>query len=181
MKREKIIYLGLILLIAYLTIIERSVIFSSENTTKTFNLSELELTRIDVPCEIYLTKGDNEKLVIEAPNNILNRIVSNENNGILTIAAPIQKKVFGIFNLNEQVTGKIRIFINHNQLERIIVNENAKIISVDYKPISLQASSELKGNQNHIFSVKMPSIKLSRIGLIDLLPIILSKAKNLSI
>ena len=179
MQREKAIYLGLILVIAYLVLIDKNVLYKSESLTKTFNLSELRLTRIDVPCEVYLTSGENKKMVIEAPENVIDRITSISNNGVLTISAATERKVFGFFKVKDQMENKIKIFVNHDQLDRIIVNENATIISVDYKPISFRASSEATSEEDTKVTFTMANIHLSKLGLIDILPLLVSDIKKL--
>ncbi len=176
MKREKVIYLGLILLIGYLVLIDKNTFYKADNLTKTFSLSELKLTKIDVPCEVYLTKGENKKMVIEAPENMLDRITSKQNNGILTVSASNERKLFGLFSVNSKLTEKVKIFVNHDQLDRIIVSDQAKIISVDYHPISFQASNNTQEENEFVFNVSYPSVRISELGLIDLVPLFFSQS-----
>ena len=181
MKREKIIYLGLTLLIGYLVIIDKNLINKADQETKTYSLSELKLTKIDVPCEVYLTKGQNQKMVIEAPENMFHRINSKTNNGILTISTSMERKLFGVFNVKDKLTDRVKIFINHDQLDRIIVSDQAKIISVDYKPISFHAANEQEQSDKQIFKVSLPEVHFAELGLIDVIPLILSNIQTRSL
>ncbi len=181
MKREKIIYLGLTLLIGYLVIIDKNLINKAEQETKTYSLSELKLTRIDVPCEVYLTEGQNQKMVIEAPENLFHRINSKTNNGILTISASLDRKLFGLFNVKDKLTDRVKIFINHDQLDRIIVSDQAKIISVDYKPIGFHASNEQEQIEKKFFNVSLPEVHFAELGLIDVIPLILNSIQTRSL
>ena len=178
MKREKFIYLGLISLIIYLAIIDKNIFGSNELSTKVFDLDKIELTQIDVSCEVYLTKGDNEKLVIEAPEKIIGKIYTSEKNGILKIGGPVIHKFFGLLKVGRSNTSdNIKIYVNHNQLDRIIISEQAKIISIDYKPMSFHAST-YEENEEHLNKFDVSQLRLSNMGLIHIFAMVLNRINS---
>lgn len=173
MKREKLIYLALISLIVYLALIDKNIFGNGDPITKTYDLAKINLTQIDLNCEVYLTRGDNKKLVIEAPPKILNKLSTIESNGILKIGGPIVYNFFGLVKVNTPPADKIKIFINHNQLDRIIVSDDAKIISVDYKQMSYHASNyDEPENRSPKFDFK--ELSLSNLGLINIFSVIMN-------
>lgn len=143
MQKEKLIYICLALIIAVLLFLDGGFSFSGKNVSKIYNLSELKLTRIDLPCEVYITRGENEKLVVEAPKDVLDRLDINQNNGILSIGSETGGfNLLGFIKRTLNLSDEVKIYINHSQLDRIIVNNQATIISVDYKkPTYFQANS----------------------------------------
>ncbi len=173
MKKEKLIYLGLTFLILLLTLSDNNIFLGEANSKKIYNLVDLKLTRIDMSCEVYLTKGENKKLIIEAPENIIKKINTSEENGILTIGMPIINKFFGLIKIKNNEANKVKIFVNHDQLDRIIVSDQAKIISLDYKPMSYQASVEQSQNKG-FRNLNLSLLRLTNVGLIDLAAFIVS-------
>lgn len=138
MRKEKLIYAGLFVAIIAMLLTDNNFSFFSRSTSRVFNLAEFKLTRIDLECEVFITRGNNEKLVVEASDDIMKNLEINQSNGILSIS---NKKGFSLFGFAKNYLNspeKIKIYINHSQLDRIIVNNQATIISVDYKSVQSQ-------------------------------------------
>lgn len=138
MRKEKLIYAGLFVAIIAMLLTDNNFSFFNRSTSQVFNLAEFKLTRIDLECEVFITQGTNEKLVVEASNDVMKSLEINQANGILSIS---NKKGFSLFGFAKNYLHspeKVKIYINHSQLDRIIVNNQATIISVDYKPVQSQ-------------------------------------------
>lgn len=142
MKKEKLVYIGLALIIAVMLFLDGGFTFSGEKISRVYNLTDLDLTQIDIQCEVYIARGNNEKLVLEAPDNVLKQLDITQNNGILSISKKTRSNhLFSFITKNLKPTGEVKIYINHSQLDRIIVNNEARIISVDYKQAQYHANS----------------------------------------
>lgn len=168
MRKEKIIYTSLAVIIAVMLFLDGSFSLSDKRTAQVFNLGDFKLTRIDLQCEVYITQGNNEKLVVEGPDDLLNKLSIDQNNGILSISGNAgEKSFFGLINNPLKFNERVKIYINHSQLDRIIVNNEATIISVDYKPVRYQA-------KNYAHTDAKPAyfrfVKLLHLDLEDFLP-----------
>ncbi len=169
MRKEKLIYAGLFVAIIAMLLTDNNFSFFSHSTSRVFNLAEFKLTRINLECEVFITHGANEKLVVEASNDMMKHLEINQANGILSISNKKRFSLFGFAKNYLNTTDRVKIYINHSQLDRIIVNNQATIISVDYKPIRSQVCTNNEDRDTYdderpsknVFSALVKAVNIS--------------------
>ena len=145
MKRERLIYACLLIVICTLVFADQKIFSLNKNDQRVYDLSELRLTSIHVNCDIYVVRGQNKKMVIEGSTQDLNVLDINNLNGVLTVTNQNQSILSKIlFGVEEKLA--IKIYINHNDLDKIWIAEKANVISRDFDSYDAKITNYKKGN-----------------------------------
>jgi hypothetical protein len=145
MKGELTLYFCLTLLIAGLIASDR---FSpsadtKEHSTRIIDFSELNTLILDLHCDVYLTGGDQDQLVIEGPGEIVNSIYSEESHGRLTITAQATHGFFGMLTPKTGLSEQIKVYVTLASAGKLKVSDCATLISSDVRTDDMQYCTSL--------------------------------------
>lgn len=176
MRRETLIYIGLILAIACLIFVDNNRLLGGMEVEKVFDLNQYDLTQIDLDCEVYVTEGENGKLVLQADEATAEKLVTSDENGILSIKQPNKNLLLKWFDFSGLAHQKVKIYINHDQLDKIRISDRATIISMDYsrnKIPSYNRADNFNGSGKLFKAFDVQSLSLPRISISNFIPAIL--------
>ncbi len=130
MRNETIYYSLLLIIIAGLTLFR--FLDSGDpdkNDNKIIVFESFQKLRIDLNCNVYVSIGDEQKVVCEGPHNLLNDIETRLENDILLI----QKKNDGFFKkwftFKKSDMSKINLYVKLKDTKHLITPVKGNIIS----------------------------------------------------
>jgi len=130
MKKELIYYSILALIIAPLIFIETN-IFSdnTKNLSKVLEVAPFEKLDIDLECNIYISLGDEQKVVFEGPKNFLNRLETRIENGVLKISCKEPGLFAELFGMNDSDPESLNLYIKITDANQLISPKKGNLIS----------------------------------------------------
>ncbi len=130
MRKELIYYSILTLIIAGLLFFETNIIgFNSENITKVIKISNWEKLDIDLACNIYVSVGDEQKVVFEGPARYIERVETHLENGILKISAKEVSFFSQLFRGNSADIESLNVYIKITDADQLITPRRGNLIS----------------------------------------------------
>lgn len=158
MKKEIFYYAVLLFIISGLIFIEMSTKEDGEvNISKVIDVESFQKLDIDLICNIYVSIGDEQRIVLEGPENYLNLIETRFENGTLKLT----EKTSGIFKslLSQSKSDEINLYIKLTSADQLmqptkgtlITNESSLKIFMEKQQLSLNQHLlgllKLVGNQ----------------------------------
>ncbi len=134
MKGELKFYASLIVAISILILLDSNVFHRNSDhslLTKVIDVSAIQKLQIDLPCNIYIAKGEKEKLVFEGPANSLNNIEAVVEKGTLKISEKPNINVVNFLRRKLKLNDQINIYINLPDLNKLDIASNAKVFSAE--------------------------------------------------
>lgn len=130
MKREMIFYSILTLVIAVLLFFETDLLpLKSQQATKVIDVASFEKLDIDLECNIYVSLGDQQKVVFEGPAQLLQRVKTELNNGVLTITERSPGVFAQLFGMQPAKYDELNIYVNLTSTGQLIVPKKGNLIS----------------------------------------------------
>jgi hypothetical protein len=156
MKKEIIYYTVLLFLISGLIFIETNTSEKGEvNISKVIDVDEFKKLDIDLICNIYVSIGEEQRVVLEGPEQYLNKIETKFEDGIL--------------KLTEQTPGLINNLLEKGSKDQSI-NLYLQLTSADQ--LVTPTKGNLITNESSLdFHIKEPKLSFNQhlLGLIKLL------------
>lgn len=126
MKKELIYYallaLVIIALIAYQVI-------STKNESRIIKVEAFEKIKVEVDCQIFVSRGEEQKVVIEGPAPYLDRIEVQMDHGMLVLSEKEQGLTSQIFGTYGQKQEKISLYLRIRSNDELIVPDKTRLIS----------------------------------------------------
>lgn len=130
MKKELIYYSILTLIIALLLVFETNLF---EDKTKLISrvieTEAFEKLDIDLDCNIYVSLGDEQKVVFEGPSAYLKRVDTTLKNGVLTISCKRPGLIAEWFNSREEDPESVNVYVKLTHANQLIVPRRGNVIS----------------------------------------------------
>jgi len=147
MKKEFIYYSVLTLVIALLLFFETNLF--NDNTkfvSKVVEVEEFQKLDIDLDCNIYVSLGEEQKVVFEGPAKYLSKVETRLENGVLTIFCKKPGLFAELFNYSTENPESVNIYVKLTDSDQLIMPKKGNLISNE----TLQL---LEQNRNTLFSL----------------------------
>jgi len=147
MKKEFIYYSVLTLVIALLLFFETNLF--NDNTkfvSKVVEVEEFQKLDIDLDCNIYVSLGEEQKVVFEGPEKYLSKVETRLENGVLTIFCKKPGLFAELFNYSTENPESVNIYVKLTDSDQLIMPKKGNLISNE----TLQL---LEQNRNTLFSL----------------------------
>lgn len=130
MKKEILYYSILTIIIASLLFFETN-IFSgnTENTSKIIDVESFDKLDIDLACNIYVSIGDEQRVVFEGPESYLKQVETSFENGILKISCKKTGVFASLFGLKESDSESINVYVKLTNANQLIAPKKGNLIS----------------------------------------------------
>lgn len=129
MKKEILYYFILICIIAGMMLIETNIIPNkSLQISKVIDVAHFEKLDIELDCNIYVSLGDEQKVVLEGPEQSLNLIEARLDKGILTLRSKGQGMLSGFLGKNRE-SGDVNIYLQLTASDQLISPKKGKLIT----------------------------------------------------
>lgn len=167
MKKELIYYSLLTLVIALLLFFETNLF--NDNTdfvSKVIEVEAFEKLDIDIDCNIYVSLGDEQKVVFEGPANYLKKVETHMENGVLKISCKKPGMLAELFGADGKGSESVNVYIKLTNANQLIMPEKGNLISNEALQFLDRKSSNLfslNTNLRHI--IKLIGNQLSHIKL----------------
>jgi hypothetical protein len=152
MKKEVQFYLVLALGVVIFMLLEHQP--QSQNSissSKIINVESFERLDIDLPCSVYVSIGDKQRVVFEGPETMLNAIEATYENGVLVLSERA-KGLFQVFQSRRTEARKVNLYITLTSPDQLVTPTPGPIITQE---LSLQSLSE---NQQFSYRTTLSSI-----------------------
>ena len=130
MKKEIIYYTLLTLIITVLLFFETNLF--NDNTalvSRVIEIEEFEKLDIDVDCNIYVSLGDEQKVVFEGPEHYLKKVETRMENGVLKISCKKPGFFAELFGTDEKGSESVSVYIKLTSASQLIQPEKGNLIS----------------------------------------------------
>lgn len=147
MKKELIYYSILTLTIALLLFFETNLF--KDNTayvSKVIDIESFDKLDIDLDCNIYVSLGEEQKVVFEGPAKYLNNVETRLEDGVLKISCKEPGLFSSWINPSDEDTEAVSIYVKLTHADQLIIPKKGNLISNE----SFQL---IKRNTSDIFSL----------------------------
>lgn len=130
MKKEFIYYSILTLVIALLLFFETNLF--NDNTkfvSKVVEVKEFEKLDIDLNCNIYVSIGEEQKVVFEGSAKYLNKVETHLENGVLKIFCKKPGLFAELLNYSTENPESINIYVKLTDSDQLIMPKKGNLIS----------------------------------------------------
>lgn len=168
MKKEILYYTILLVVIVSLIAFETSNISKSDSDvhiSKVIDVEAFDKLDIDLQCNIYVSIGDEQRVVLEGPEIHLNRIESRLENGVLKLTE--QAPGFLRDLLSNKNTGEfqVNLYLKLTSADQLMMPKNGKLITNESSLNFLLQREQLSVNQHLLGLLKIFGSQLSYIML----------------
>ena len=144
MKKELIYYSILTLIIALLLVFETNLFDEKTKlVSKVIKTDAFEKLNIDLDCDIYVSLGDEQKVVFEGPSKYLDRVETNLEDGILTISCKKPGMITKWFSSDAGDPEAVKVYIKLTHSDQLIMPKRGNVISNETLQLIEKQGSEL--------------------------------------
>jgi len=130
MEKEILYYSILVLFICSLLFFETNLFrSSSQNYSKIIDVETFEKLDIDLACNIYVSIGEEQKIVFEGPKKYLDLIETKLENGVLKISAKEPWIFDEFFGKNSHKSESLNLYIKLTDTNQLITPRKGNLIS----------------------------------------------------
>jgi len=130
MKKELIYYSILTLTIALLLFFETNLF--NDNTkyvSKIIEVESFEKLDIDLDCNIYVSLGEEQKVVFEGPDNFFKKVETHMENGVLKISCRKPGFFAELLNLKDEKSESVNVYVKLTSANQLIMPKKGTLIS----------------------------------------------------
>jgi len=129
MKKEIIYYTVLLLLISGLIFIETNTSDDSEvNISKVIDVEGFKKLDIDLICNIYVSIGDEQRVVLEGPEQYLNKIETKLEGGVLKLSEKAPGFIKGLLESGSK-DQSINLYLKLTSADQLITPTKGTLIT----------------------------------------------------
>jgi hypothetical protein len=130
MRKEFISYSILSIFIALLLFFETGILKDKQqDATKLVRVEPFEKLEIDLECDIYVSLGEEQKIVFEGPNRYLNKVRTTMQSGVLKISCEPPGMIARIFKNATYEPGSVKIYVKLTDAGQLIRPKKGNLIS----------------------------------------------------
>ena len=147
MKREIVYYIIILFLISGLIFIETNTGEQDDvNISKVIDVNNFQKLDIDLMCNIYVSIGEEQRVVLEGPEEYLNKVEAQFEDGILRLT----KKTSGIFSgfLGNSNNESVNLYLKLTSADQLIQPTKGKLITNESTFNFLIEKQQLSINQH---------------------------------
>lgn len=130
MKKE-ILYYSILLIVIFSLLFFETNLFNgySHTYSKIIDVESFEKLDIDLACNIYVSIGEEQKIVFEGPKKYLNLVKAKLENGILKVSAEDGGIFSELFGTNNRDTESLNLYIKLTNVNQLLTPKKGKLIS----------------------------------------------------
>lgn len=129
MKKEARFYIALIALIGALLMLDRPFTYNSdEPATRVLPVAEFDSLKIEWPCTIFITNGDQNSVILEGDSRVIERIDASLEDGVLRINRRGIDRLIGKLTGNTAFGKPVNIYIKLARKTAVTASEKAHVI-----------------------------------------------------
>lgn len=130
MKKELIYYSILTLGIALLLFFETNLFRDNTDlVSKVVETEAFDKLDIDLECNIYVSLGDEQKVVFEGPAKYLDRVETRLENGVLKVFCRKPGLFAELLNTDDEKEGPVNVYIKLTDSDQLIMPKNGNLIT----------------------------------------------------
>ncbi|MCK5704658.1 MAG: DUF2807 domain-containing protein [Cyclobacteriaceae bacterium] len=130
MKKEILYYSILLIFISSLLFFETNLFNgNSHKYSKIIDVKSFEKLDIDLACNIYVSIGEEQKIVFEGPKKYLNLIEAKLENGILKISEKEVGIFAELFGTNNHDAESLNLYIKLTDVNQLLTPKKGNLIS----------------------------------------------------
>ena len=130
MKKELFSYSILSIVIALLLFFEIGLWNEEEqNATRVVKVEAFEKLDIDLECDIYVSLGEEQKIVFEGPEQYVSRVQTTLENGVLKISCEPPGSIARFFNKATEDSGSLKIYVKLTSTGQLLRPKKGNLIS----------------------------------------------------
>jgi hypothetical protein len=130
MKKEIIYYLLLIFVIVGLIVFETNKPGGkSIHISKVIDAERFDKLDIDLVCNIYVSIGEEQKVVLEGPEQSLNQIEARLENGILKLFEKTPGMLSSLFTVNQKSSGEVNLYLQLTAADQLLSPKKGNLIT----------------------------------------------------
>jgi hypothetical protein len=130
MKKELIYYSILTLVIAILLFFETNIFdHNRKYISKVIEIESFQKLDIDLACNIYVSLGDEQKVVFEGPKKFLDRLETRMEDGVLKISCRKRSLFAEFFKTEEDRPETLNLYIKLTNTNQLITPKKGNLIS----------------------------------------------------
>lgn len=153
MKKEILYYSVLLIVISSLLFFETDLFEGSPRTySKIIDVEYFDKLDIDLACNIYVSIGDEQKIVFEGPKKYIDLVEATFENGILKISAKEGGLLRELLGTNNPDAESLNLYINLTDTNQLITPKKGTLISNE---TSLYLEMELDDSVRRTAGLKM--------------------------
>lgn len=168
MKKEILYYSALLIVISSLLFFETDLFDGSPQTySKIIDVEYFDKLDIDLACNIYVSVGDEQKIVFEGPKKYIDLVEARLENGILKLSAKEGGLFRELLGTNNPDAESVNLYINLTDTKQLITPKKGILISNE---TSLYLEMELDESPRSNASLKkILKILRNQLGIIQVL------------
>jgi len=130
MKREIVYYSILTLGIIALLFFETD-LFRAETTTETRVIKGVAFDKLDIDldCNIFVSLGDEQKVVLEGPAYYINNVKTSTENGVLKISRKAPGLFASLFASDQEAEETAKVYVKLTSVDQLMKPDKANVIS----------------------------------------------------
>lgn len=130
MKKEILYYSILLIVISSLLFFETDLFDGRPQTySKIIDVEYFDKLDIDLACNIYVSIGEEQKIVFEGPERYINLIETSLENGVLKISAKEVGLLRSLFRANGPNAESLNLYINLTDTNQLLTPKRGNLIS----------------------------------------------------
>ena len=130
MKKELIYYSILTLGIALLLFFETNLFRDNTDlVSKVVDTEAFDKLDIDLDCNIYVSLGDEQKVVFEGPARYMDRVETRLENGVLKVFCRKPGLLAELLNTDDEKIGPVNVYVKLTDSDQLIVPKNGNLIT----------------------------------------------------
>lgn len=130
MKKELIYYSILTLGIALLLFFETNLFRDNTDlVSKVVDTVAFDKLDIDLDCNIYVSLGDEQKVVFEGPAKYLDRVETRMENGVLKVFCRKPGLLAELLNTDDEKQGPVNVYVKLTHADQLIMPKNGNLIT----------------------------------------------------
>lgn len=130
MKKEFFYYSILTIVIALLLFFETNIFETeNENASKVIEIESFEKLEIDLECNIYVSIGEEQRVVFEGPGSCIDMVETSLENGVLTITSKKPNLFSSLFSSNESPEEPLNVYVKLTSAEQLIAPVKGNLIT----------------------------------------------------
>ena len=163
MRKEFISYSILSIFIALLLFFETGILKDKEqDATKVVQVQSFEKLDIELECDIFVSLGEEQKIVFEGPERFLNKVKTRMQNGALKISCEPLGVFARIFEKATPRPGSVKIYIKLTDAGQLIRPKKGNLISNEALQFTEDNRSQLLSlNENLAALLKLLSSQIN--------------------
>ncbi len=130
MKKEILYYAILIVIISSLLFFETDLFDGNAQTySKIIDVETFDKLDIDLACNIYVSIGEEQKIVFEGPKKYIDLVEARLENGILKISAKEAGILRELLGTNKRDAESLNLYINLTDTNQLLTPKKGTLIS----------------------------------------------------